>query len=193
MKEVQLIRKIDQGRPRSTLRAKEGRTPRRSALARDHGSSTDSLRRNGRDRPASHGAPHYRGLRPGSAVPRESSCHDEVRERDVQLCVAPAKPDRSRTPHPAAGFRLALCASASWGYLVPTSRRRESGSCALPRTARQSSLGFSRHFRAISGPESEPSSAPDARKPLLNRGFSEWAMRDSNPRPLPCEGSALAS
>ncbi len=40
------------------------------------------------------------------------------------------------------------------------------------------------------GPFMSP--APDAKKPPLSRGFSAWAMGDSNPRPLPCEGSALA-
>ncbi len=27
--------------------------------------------------------------------------------------------------------------------------------------------------------------------PLLNTGFPWWRVGDSNPRPLPCEGSAL--
>ena len=36
---------------------------------------------------------------------------------------------------------------------------------------------------------------PDSFGPevVSDLGFSEWAMGDLNPRPLPCEGSALAS
>lgn len=90
MKEVQLIRKIDQGRPRSTLRAIGGRSPRRRALARDHGSSTDSLRRNGRDRPASHGHRNLRRLPPGSAEWRSrATTTGFVNERGPNMRRAP--------------------------------------------------------------------------------------------------------
>lgn len=39
--------------------------------------------------------------------------------------------------------------------------------------------------------ENEQTPGPATEK-VSDRGFTEWAMRESNPRLLPCEGSALA-
>ena len=49
-----------------------------------------------------------------------------------------------------------------------------------------------RVFRGASGEISNVVPFPTAKKPG-NTGDQEWAMGDSNSRPLPCEGSALTN
>ncbi len=48
---------------------------------------------------------------------------------------------------------------------------------------------FSRDSRATDSVPSDPAALEEA----SDLRFYRWAMGDLNPRPLPCEGSALAS
>ena len=98
-----------------------------------------------------------------------------------------------------AGHTSVVTVVDRYGHLLPGSETkvndalddmaRDALSDPVPTAVEIPTGEISRHIRAIK-PAKRKNAAPE--KAAIPRGTT-WAMRDLNSRPLPCEGSALAS